>query len=57
MHALASGSEPTQDAFNRTTLVANANPVIVKLSACLDLSFVCGEALVPRYCTRYPFKN
>jgi hypothetical protein len=44
LHSLASGAEPTQFAFNRNTLVAQANPVITKLSACLNLSFVCAEA-------------
>jgi len=44
VHSLASGVEPSQYAFNRNTLVAHANAVIGKLSKCLDLSFVCGEA-------------
>jgi len=46
VHSLASGSEQTQFAFTRNTLVAHANDVIQKLSACLNMSFVCSEAQV-----------
>ena len=49
VHSLASGSEQTQFAFTRNTLVAHANDVIQKLSACLNMSFVCSEAQVPYY--------
>jgi hypothetical protein len=44
VHSLASGAEPTQFAFNRSTLVSHANAVISKLSVCLNLSFICAEA-------------
>ena len=47
VHSLASGAEPSQFAFDQVALIANGNNVVHKLSACLNLAFVCGEKQDP----------